>query len=142
METYVLDKTFISQGSLGTHICVRTGLGTVPSDLCNRISTCVGSLAPGTILPLGVTQTGCSASGKEVVVRLLGISKVKLATTSGSIMQGKECFPSTKGKIRMTNKYSGTAHSAILGIIIQAEGKGSMDALASVLIQPRIRQGQ
>lgn len=141
METYVLDKTFKSVGSIGTGICVRLGTGSpVGNTYRNSVKVVAGSLNPGSIMPIGVSVTGCSETGKEVIVRMLGIAKTKLAVTVGSIIQGKPAYAASKGKVRVLSPgVVGSYAVAMLGPVIYAEGGGSADGFIDVMVNPYVR---
>lgn len=139
METYVLDKTFLSAGSIGTGLWIRTGLGspTSLSDINNRGAVLNGTNTKGSIIPIGVSITGCSASGKEVIVRLEGIAKVKNQVTFGSIMQGGIAIPASSGKTKIFRRGAIGTHVGG-GIVVNAEGKGSPNSFISVLVRPGV----
>ena len=130
---YVLDSTFRSQGSVGTYDVVRVGPGTTNRGYVSKLA---GTNTAGTILPLGVAQTGASVSGKEISIRLLGISLAKMQVTSGSIVEGKMAFPSSGAKIKVITRPVGTVPKAILGQIVGAEGAGSPSSLVRVFVHP------
>lgn len=138
MESYVLDKTFLSAGSIGTYLCVRNGTGspTSLSDIVNRAALAIGTLAVGSLVPMGVSQIGCSESGKEIIVRMLGISKVKLQVVSGTVMVSRFVRPATHAGVKAINKGGGTA--GILGQVVYVEGSGvgSTGQLISVMVNP------
>lgn len=142
MEAYVLDMTFQSQGSVGTGECVRIGGSTLTSGHSNRVirmnGANVGTLSPSTVLPLGVSIVGCSESAKDIIVRLAGIGKVKLAAISGTILQGKHVRPASKGRVRLAHDVAGSAY-AMLGMCVHNDGGGSADSLISVMINPQTR---
>ena len=131
--TYVLDKTFRSQGSIGTFVVVRGGPGTTNRDYVQRLA---GTNTPGTILPMGIAQTGASKSGIEVNVRMIGVSKVKMQVTSGSVVQGKLAYPSSNGQVKVMTRPVGTVPKAVVGQFVGIEGAGSPTSLASVLVTP------
>lgn len=146
MENYVLDAAFVSKGSIGTGVCVRAGIST-PAGWRNRVQLMtgagVGTLYGGTVIPVGLTVTGCSESGKDVLVRLLGVAKGKLDRTSGTILQGRYVQPASNGKVRFCGGGTpmGTVR-AILGRCLYAEGGGSANALISVIVEPKLHSGK
>ena len=145
MEKYVLDMAFESVGSIGTNLCVRTGMST-PSGARNKVmrlrGTSAGTLYGGTVMPLGISITGCSESGKQILVRLIGIAKAKLAATSGTILQGRYLRPASQGKVRFAGFGTplGSIH-AVVGRCVYAEGGGSANGLVSVLVEPKLHSG-
>jgi hypothetical protein len=143
METYVLDKTFYAIGSIGTGVAVRLGLGTPSnSKYRNYVKTIAGTLTVGSVPAIGISVTGCSETGKEVIVRLVGIAKAKIRATSGTIIQGKPFFAATKGKLQLAanvrngGQRSGTTHP-IVGYCVNAEGYGSPDCFIDLLVSPQ-----
>jgi len=139
MEQYLLDQTFLSAGSIGTGLWVRMSGGTPNSlsDINNRVRTLKGSTTKGSTIPIGVSILGCSASGKEVVIRMAGIAKVKLQLTVGSIIQGGIAWPASDGKTKVAVRGAiGTTIGG--GIIVRAEGKGSPNSLISVMVRPGV----
>ena len=139
METYLLDHTFLSAGSIGTGLWLRMSGGTPNSlsDIDNRVRILAGTNVKGSIIPLGVSVVGCSASGKEVIVRLAGIAKVINQVTFGSILQGGIAWPASSGKTKVARR--GTIGTTIGGgIVVRAEGKGSPSSLISVLVNPGV----
>lgn len=146
MENYVLDKAFESQGSIGTGECVRMGIAT-PSGARNRVQRMngagVGTLYGGSVIPTGISITGCSDSVKQVLIRLIGIGKAKLAATSGTILQGRYVRPASLGKVRMAGFGTplGSIH-AVVGRCIYAEGTGSPNALISIIVEPKLHSGK
>lgn len=145
MENYVLDHAFDSYGSIGTGECVRMGQST-PSGIKNRVQRMngagVGTLYGGTVIPVGVSITGCSESAKQVLIRLIGIAKAKLAATSGTILQGRYVRPASLGKVRFMGGGTpvGTIRS-VVGRCLYAEGGGSPNALISVIVEPKLHSG-
>lgn len=139
METYLLDKAFLSAGSIGTGLWVRMSGGspTSLSDIDNRVRILAGSATKGSVYPIGVSITGCSASGKEVIVRLAGIAKVVNAVTFGSVVSGGIAIPVTKGKTRVFRRGAIGSHVGG-GLIVHSEGKGSADSILSVLVRPGV----
>jgi len=131
--TYVLDKTFRAQGTIGTFVCVRVGPGTVNRSYVSRLA---GTNTPGSILPIGISQTGASKSGKDVVIRMLGISKAKMQVTSGSLVQGNLAYPSSLGQVKLSSRPTGTVPKAFIGQFVGNEGSGSPSSLASVFVLP------
>ena len=139
METYLLDKTFLSAGSIGTGLWLRMSGGTPASmsDIDNRVRILAGTNTKGSIIPLGVSLVGCSVSGKEVIVRLAGIAKVVNQVTFGSILQGGIAWPASNGKTKVARRGAiGTTIGG--GIVVRAEGKGSPSSLISVLVNPGV----
>lgn len=137
METYVLDKTFLSIGSIGTGITVRLGLGTPgATSYRNRVKTLAGTVSPGSVMPIGISITGCSETGKQVIIRLLGIAKGKLQATQGTIMQGKFMYPALNGKLRGRYTQGGSAGLCAVGLCVYAEGGGSANSFIDVFVNP------
>ena len=139
METYLLDKTFLSAGSIGTGLWLRMSGGTPASmsDIDNRVRILAGTNTKGSIIPLGVSLVGCSVSGKEVIVRLAGIAKVVNQVTFGSILQGGIARKASNGKTKVARRGAiGTTIGG--GIVVRAEGKGSPSSLISVLVNPGV----
>jgi len=145
MEHYVLDTALTSWGSIGTGVCVRMGVST-PSGKRNYAQRMngagVGTLYGGSVIPVGISITGASESEKQVLVRLMGVGQVKLAATSGTILQGRYVRPASLGKVRMAGFGTplGSIH-AVLGRCLYAEGTGSPNALISVIIEPKLHSG-
>ena len=141
--TYVLDKTFYSVGSIGTYIAVRLGTPSTTQNYVSKLEgTVLASGAQGSILPIGITQTGCSASGKAVSVRMLGISKMFMRAVQGTLIQGAAIRVATHGKGMVQGNKLGTAPVGCVGYGVSAEGKGSANALIDVFVMPHIARSK
>ncbi len=137
METYVLDKTFLSIGSIGTGVAVRLGASSPgASKYRNYVKQIAGSIIGGSIPVAGISITGCSVTGKLVIIRMLGIAKGKLRTTQGSIIQGQPMRVGTGGKLQAAGGNLGAGTVAIVGKCVYAEGGGSLNSFIDVFVNP------
>ncbi len=139
METYLLDKAFLSAGSIGTGLWVRMSGGTPTSlsDIANRVRVLAGTNVKGSVYPIGVSVVGCSASGKEVIIRLAGIAKCVNQVTFGTVVSGGIAIPASNGKTKVFRRGAIGTHIGG-GLIVHSEGKGSANSILSVLVRPGV----
>lgn len=132
-ETQVMDKTFKSYGSIGSFLAVTCDVGT--PGYCKVIA---GSLAPGSVPSVGITQQGSSKSGLDLRVRMIGISKFVFAATQGSNPLGRPMYVRRGGRLSVLHFKlpQGTpVHSA--GYCVDAEGTGSEGAYGQINVSPQ-----
>jgi len=133
-ETQILDKTFKSYGSIGSYKVVSCDVGT--PGYCKIHA---GSLYPGSLPGIGITQLGSSKSGDDLQVRMIGISKFVFSATQGSNPLGRPMYPRRGGRLSVLHIGAQAAGSLCfsMGVCVDAEGTGSEGAYGQLMIQPQ-----
>lgn len=139
-SNFVLDKGFLVLSTYNS-----SAVAGVTPFRCVAIHATLGTVdlnATATVLSIGVIQEGIDAvkvaTGKVVAdVRMMGVTKVRVSDTPGSIVLGSRVAPSgtaaNAGGVKLA-----VATNAVLGICVGLTGTVAAGDLIDVLLTPGI----
>lgn len=139
-SNFVLDKGFLVLSTYNSSAAA----GVTPFR-CVAIHATLGTVdlnATATVFSIGVIQEGIDAAkvatGKVVAdVRMMGITKVRVADTPGAIVLGSRVAPSGTGANAGGVKLAVTTN-AVLGICVGLTGTVAAGDLIDVLLTPGV----